>query len=264
MGKWCWCLVKEDNSLSTGWQLVGGDYYYFYPNGQMSCNEWLHLGNEWFKIDETGKMITGWYQENNKWYYLETQSNGHKGAMYSKGKFSIEYKDYTFNEDGSLFDGNYVSDKCVEFVKVMEGFFANKYDDGCGVITQGYGCTGEEISSWGNSVTEEEASKKLIDLLNNKYAPLIKAELENKGVNLKQNEIDALISMAYNIGTGGVIGSTLFKDICSGVKDETKITREFQAWSKGEINGVLTTIKGLYKRRTLEANMFLNGDYSVE
>lgn len=44
----------------------------------------------------------------------------------------------------------------------------------------------------------------------------------------------------------------------AGVKDSATITANFQAWS----NGGGQRIEGLYRRRTKEAAMFLNGDYT--
>ena len=76
--------------------------------------------------------------------------------------------------------------------------------------------------------------------------------------NLSKNQTDALISMAFNIGEGGLLGSTLFKNICNGVTDKDIICSNFLAWSK--CNG--KTWEGLLKRRKAEYNLFMYGDYS--
>ena len=96
------------------------------------------------------------------------------------------------------------------------------------------------------------------DLINRKYAPPIKKDLDSKGITLKQCQFDALISMAYNVGEQGLLGSTLYKNICNGVRDENTIISNFTAWS----NGGGHRIEGLYRRRCKEANMFLYGDYT--
>jgi lysozyme len=257
MSRWAWCLVKDDNRLATGWQLVGDYYYYFYSNGQMACDEWLEQGDNWFRFDSSGKMMIGWYQEDENWFYFSDN-----GVMYKSTTITIDGKEYTFDKKGIMQSDNLVSDDLVTFVKIMEGFISTKYDDGCGVITQGYGCTGNEISDWGETVSEEVASTKLVELLNNTYAPPIKTALKDKNVELTQNQFDSLVSLAYNIGTSSVLNSTVFKDICNGVRGD-KITTDFQMWSKGTVNGKLITLQGLYKRRTFEANIFNNADYSV-
>ena len=64
--------------------------------------------------------------------------------------------------------------------------------------------------------------------------------------------------MDYNIGESGLLGSTLFKNICNGVTDKDTICSNFLAWS----NGGGHRIEGLYRRRCKEANMFLYGDYT--
>lgn len=146
---------------------------------------------------------------------------------------------------------NLVSRKCVNFVKGFEGFSTTVYLDEVGVPTLGYGMTGKEIEGL-DYVTEEQASNMLEDLMNNKYATPLKADLDSKGVVLTQNEFDALVSMAYNVGVGGVLGSTLYKNVCAGVRDRDKITSNFQMWCMGGGR----RIEGLYRRRTEEANMF--------
>jgi len=145
-----------------------------------------------------------------------------------------------------------VSKECVDFVKRFEGFYPNVYHDIVGVRTLGYGMTGKEIEGL-KAVTEEQASKMLEDLLNNKYALPIKNSLDARRFTLKQNEFDALVSMAYNIGVNGLLGSTLYKNVTAGIKDKATITANFQAWSMAGGKKV----EGLYRRRTEEAEMFL-------
>ncbi len=55
-----------------------------------------------------------------------------------------------------------------------------------------------------------------------------------------------------------ILGSTLYKNVCAGIRDKNTITSNFQAWS----NCGGKRIEGLYRRRTKEAAMFLNGDYT--
>jgi len=227
---WKWCLVDETNSLLTGWKQVEGLWYFLNPNGVMA---------------------TGWIKDKEKWYYL----NG-KGVMINNCTLTIEEKTYTFNLDGSL-NESLVSNECIDFIKSWEGYFATPYYDEVGVLTLGYGMTGEEIQGI-LEVTEEQATSMLKDWINNKYAPVIKADLDSKGMTLNQNEFDALVSFAYNCGTGGLLGSTLYKNVVAGIRDTDTITSNFRAWS----NGGGQRIEGLYRRRTKEAAMFLNGDYT--
>lgn len=146
-----------------------------------------------------------------------------------------------------------ISKECINLVKKFEGFYPTPYFDIAGVKTLGYGMTSKEIAGL-SSVTEKQASNMLEHLLNNKYALPIKNDLDKRGVKLTQNQFDALVSMAYNIGVGGVLGSTLYKNICNGIRDKATITANFQAWSKA--NGKI--VSGLYRRRTEEAEMFFS------
>lgn len=257
MSKWCWCLENENGQLLTGWVQVGDYWYYLKPNGAMSTG-WLQDPNssKWYYLNSNGQMQTGWLKDDNKWYYLEPNSTGYKGAMYQSCTASIDGKDYTFDSKG-VWQDSLASDSCIDFIKSWEGFSSTPYFDEVGVKTLGYGMTGEEIEGI-SSITEEEATNMLKDWIERKYAPVIKQDLDSKGIVLKQNEFDSLVSMAYNVGTSGVLGSTLYRNICNGVMDSATITANFQAWSMAGGK----RLEGLYKRRTKEANMFLNADYT--
>lgn len=262
MAKWQWCLVDDNDVLLTGWQKVGDFWYYLRPNGAMATG-WIQDSGRWYFLNENGQMLTGWYQDssNNKWYYLyeSTDSNNEKyiGAMAADCTITINNKSYTFNSDGSMSAGSLVSDAGIDFVKSWEGFYPEPYTDCVGVLTLGYGMTGDEIKGL-SSVTESQASEMLKNLVNTKYANVIKSDLADKGVTLSQNEFDAFASFSYNCGTDALLGSTLYKNVVAGVRDANTITDNFQAWS----NGGGHRIEGLYRRRTKEAAMFLYRDYT--
>ena len=151
-----------------------------------------------------------------------------------------------------------VSKQCVDFVKSHEGFSATPYDDGTGVMTIGYGLIRDEIKGR-TYISEPEAAAELAELLNTKYAQPIKNDLNAKGITLTQNQFDALVSMAYNIGTGGLLGSTLYRNICNGVRDRDTITKDFCMWDKP------LSEPGLLIRRKEEAAMFFeNGNVPEE
>ena len=150
-----------------------------------------------------------------------------------------------------------ISKACIDFVKKFEGFYPNVYLDIVGVRTLGYGMTGKEIEGL-KTITEVQASIMLENLLNNNYALPIKKNLDLRNIVLKQNEFDAIVSMAYNIGVNGLLGSTLYKNITAGIRDRATITANFQAWS----NAGGKWVEGLYRRRTEEAEMFLKADTS--
>lgn len=144
-----------------------------------------------------------------------------------------------------------VSQKCVEFIKEFEGFYPKAYLCPAFVWTIGYGTTNPEYVKR-ETCTKEEATMWLMEEIEEK-AKYVKKDLDSKGVVLNQNEMDALVSFAYNCGTGGLLNSTLYKNICKGIRDSKTITENFQAWSNA--NG--KRLEGLFRRRTREAEMFL-------
>lgn len=148
-----------------------------------------------------------------------------------------------------------VSKNCVDFVKQWEAYYSQPYYDCVGVLTLGYGMTGAEIAGL-TYVSEPQAAAMLQNLLDNKYAAPIKAALDARGVSLTQNQFDALASICYNIGVPGLLGSTLFRNVCAGVRDVATITEDFCMWDKG--GNPLHTIQGLLNRRQAEARMFFS------
>ncbi|NFO46518.1 cell wall-binding protein [Clostridium botulinum] len=258
MSNWKWCVENQDGTITKGWYQDNGTWYYLNDEGVMQTGWIKDKDGRWYYLDSNGAMKTGWLKDKDKWYYLETNSTGYKGEMYCNCTSNIEGKSYTFNVSGAWIEDSLVSSKGIDFIKSWEGFYPNKYYDCVGVLTQGYGMTGKEIEKLPDQISECEATKLLKEWINKKYAPIVKKGLESKAINLKQHEFDALVSFAYNCGTAGLLSSTLYKNIVAGIRDKNTITSNFQAWS----NGGGRRIEGLYRRRTKEAAMFLDGDYT--
>lgn len=101
-------------------------------------------------------------------------------------------------------------------------------------------------------MTREDATNALMIEINN-MAKLIKKNLLEKNVMLKQNEFDSLCSFAYNCGVDALINqSTLYKRICEGIRDSS-LEKKFEAWSHvGKIE-----LEGLLRRRKAEYKMFM-------
>lgn len=260
MNQWKWC-VEIDGKVIKGWYQDNGKWYHLDEETGVLDTGWFQdKDSRWYYLDEqNGDLKTGWIQLKNIWYYLEPNSNGYMGECYISRTATIDGKPYSFDSNGHMLNDSLVSDNCISFVKSFEGFFANKYYDCVGVLTQGYGMTGSEIENLPDEITEETASNMLKDLINRNYAQVIKDDLDNKGVSLTQNEFDALVSFAYNCGTDALLRqSTLYKNVCNGIKDSDTIMTNFTAWS----NGGGHRIEGLYRRRVKEANIFNNADYT--
>jgi lysozyme len=254
--KTIWQLVKEDGSLETGWVQINGYWYYLDSTGTMYQEKWLQDSSAWYYLDDSGHMVTGWKKIEEK-YYCFAQN----GALYVNCTTPDGYK---VDENG-VWQNSLVSDELISFVKGYEKFYPNKYDDGTGVITQGYGATGDEIANWGDEITEEEASEELKTAINEKYAKPIKKDLDSRGVKLEQNQFDSLISCAYNIGVGdskkGMFGSSLYRYIVNGGRDSETILKYFRMWNKVIENNEPVVWEGLDIRRVAEANIFNNNIY---
>jgi len=251
-----WQLLNDDGSLITGWVKIEDYWYYLDSTGTMYQSRWFQNNDKWYYLDENGHMATGWQIIDNKNYCFAGD-----GSLY----VSCDTPDgYTVDANG-VWQSSLVSENCISFVKGYEQFYSNKYDDGRGVITQGYGCTENEISDWGETITEQQASDRLYKSINDNYAKPIKADLDAKGIRLEQNQFDAIVSCAYNIGVGdstqGLLGSSLYRYITSGGRDSDTILKYFRMWNKVIQNNIAVVWPGLDKRRIAEANIFNNGVY---
>ena len=146
-----------------------------------------------------------------------------------------------------------ISKKCIDLVKDFEGFSAKAYPDpatGAEPITIGYGSTryadGSKVKM-GDVVTNLEAQRLLLLDLERRYNA-IKNWLP---YNINQNQIDAVVSFAYNCGIGAFEKSTLRKKIWANPNDPA-IKDEFMKWVRagGKI------MKGLQRRRSAEVKLY--------
>ncbi len=137
-------------------------------------------------------------------------------------------------------------------ILLSEGLCLSKYKDSVGVWTIGLGATASEIpdlASW--SLNKELSLEEAFELFNK---GIIKYEIAvNKAIKvpLSQNQFDALVSITYNIGTGGMSKSTFIKRINAG-KSLEEIKAAIMMWTKQ---------KELVGRRTKEAELFATGKY---
>lgn len=139
--------------------------------------------------------------------------------------------------------------------KIMqwEGCRLKAYRCPAGVLTIGYGHTGPDVKP-GMEITAPQA----VALFNadvDKFARSVEASLA--GVTLKQKQFDAVVSLAYNIGLGGLKKSTLYRKVKANPDDPT-IRAEFMKHVNARVNGVLKPLPGLVKRRRAEADHYFS------
>ena len=71
----------------------------------------------------------------------------------------------------------------------------------------------------------------------------------------------ALIALVFNIGVANLATSTLLKLLNAG--DTAGAADQFLVWNKARVDGVLTELKGLTRRRQAERALFLGEDWQA-
>lgn len=151
-----------------------------------------------------------------------------------------------------------LSENGARFIAEFEGIYHEPYNDPAGHATIGIGhlihygpVTQADRDQWG-TLTDEECWQLLYSDVNEKYGPAVEQQIT---VPLNQNQFDALVSFALNLGIEdeGLRGSTLRRKLNEGNYD---IRSEFMRWNKAMVNGRLVELAGLTRRRAAEADLF--------
>ncbi len=149
------------------------------------------------------------------------------------------------------------SERGFELIKRFEGLRLNSYLCPAGVWTVGYGTTrlpnGEPVRE-GLLITQERAEKLL------RHDVLAFERTVNRVVtyaDLKQLMFDAMVSLAYNIGSGAFADSTLVRVLNEGNVNEA--AQQFLRWNRA--GGQVSV--GLKRRRKAERALFLEGAQSA-
>lgn len=138
-----------------------------------------------------------------------------------------------------------ISDKGLQIIKDFEGCRLTAYKCPAGVWTIGYGHTGKvdgKAIGKGMTITEMEAT----ELLKDDVARFEEAvEKYNSKYKWNQNQFDALVSFAFNVGS-------IDQLTANGTRTIEEISAKIPAYNKA--NG--PTLSGLVKRRTAEKELF--------
>lgn len=140
----------------------------------------------------------------------------------------------------------------------FEGFSSTCYKDSVGVWTIGYGhaCqdNSDDLPQYGvtcksgtcsGTLTESQAKSVLNDDVNT-FSTCIKNSVK---VNITQNQFDAMVSFAFNVGCSGFQTSTLLSELNSGKLTDASAQYQFSRWHSG-------CIAGLERRRFTESQLF--------
>lgn len=133
----------------------------------------------------------------------------------------------------------------------FEGLSLTPYLCPAKIPTIGYGnCyypNGKKVTMQDKAITKQEAFE-MFKFIADKFAVKVD-ELVKSNVN--QNQFNALVSFAYNIGVQGLAKSTLLKKVNFNPDDLT-IKDEFLKWNKAGGK----EIKGLTNRREIESQIY--------
>ena len=121
------------------------------------------------------------------------------------------------------------------------------------IPTIGYGNTyypdGKRVTLLDKDITKQQAFDMFKEVAN-RFAKRVDELVTS---NLNQNQFNALVSFAYNVGTGNFSSSTLLKKVNRNPDDLT-IKDEFLRWNKagGKV------LNGLTNRRNEEADLYFS------
>lgn len=141
-----------------------------------------------------------------------------------------------------------LSQRIKQLIKQWEGCRLTAYRCPSGVVTIGYGHT--EGVKLGQRITQTEADA-LFESDINEFADAVTQLIGAAPVN--GNQFDALVSLAYNIGTAAFSKSTLLRKVRAN-PDDPSIRAEFARWVRGDGR----VLPGLVKRRSAEANHYFS------
>lgn len=142
-----------------------------------------------------------------------------------------------------------ISAQGLQLITFFEGLSLTPYQDQAGVWTIGYGHTGPDVTAQSPPITEAQA----VALLGTDLATT--ANYVNQAANpFTQFQFDAMVSLAYNIGTAGFKGSSVLR--FHNLSDRNNAIAAFLLWDKTHIDGVLTPDPGLLNRRIAEAALY--------
>jgi GH24 family phage-related lysozyme (muramidase) len=137
----------------------------------------------------------------------------------------------------------------LDLIASFEGFRARAAKTPDGRWTLGFGHV--KTAREGLSVSRSEAE----DLLRWDLRSIEDAVRQSALMPLSQNEFDALVSFAFNIGLANFAKSDVLRYLNQGQPVAAALA--MHAWRRAKVNGRIIVIDALVRRRAVEAAMFL-------
>lgn len=138
-----------------------------------------------------------------------------------------------------------LSDKGLALIKLHESLRLTAYRCPAGVLTIGYGHTGNDVRD-GMSITQAQA-----DALLRQDVKDAEATVNRQNLRISQNQFDALVSLTFNIGSGNFGNSTLLRMLRVNPAS-ANVPVEWMKW----VRGGGRVLPGLTRRRTDELNLY--------
>ncbi len=144
-----WFYVESGKLVTNEWRQINGSKYYFGSDGAMYKNVRRGIGydpddpgtNLIFSFDEDGRMVTGWYQHQGKWYYHKQDGTAASGLQ------TIGKKTYCFSGEGEMkTNGQYYKDG-VLYVYGADGVCTTSLKNGWLYDTY-YIVKGKAVTKW--------------------------------------------------------------------------------------------------------------------
>lgn len=148
-----------------------------------------------------------------------------------------------------------ITNAALDLIKKNEGLRLRTYFDVAGIATIGYGHT---PASQGQVITEAQATALLLSDIAHAADAVTAA---TAGVATNDNQYSAMVSLAFNIGTGAFKGSSVLRMHRAG--DHNAAANAFLMWDKAHVNGQLVSVAGLARRRAEEQALYLAAPVGV-
>lgn len=141
----------------------------------------------------------------------------------------------------------------IDLIKQFEGCVLHPYKDQVGIWTIGIGMTyypgtGRKVTMTDPTISLAVAEDYFLSLVK----PFELAVYSTTRDDLTQNQFNALVSLTYNIGTGGFKGSTVHRLVNANVSGP-ELKQAFLMWSKAAGK----PLEDLIERRTKEYETYM-------
>jgi GH24 family phage-related lysozyme (muramidase) len=146
-----------------------------------------------------------------------------------------------------------MSDSGLARIRQSEAFEAKSYDDGAGNATIGYGHLIRAGENYAAGITEADA----VALFRQDVERVVNPALDRITIDLTQNQVDALGSFIFNVGTGGFLKSLL--SLINAGAHEAATSRMLQfITARDAKSGRRQVLRGLLTRRQFEVALYKN------